>query len=110
MAGSLEISAADRRRVERSRGSATYGELMPTATLRLLSVAEGRYVNQVTLRSPILGLRSSPSVLTRTPPLAGSTAEAPVEALFACTREGTRASTLLVQGLVLERLGVKDAK
>ena len=36
----FEISLADARTVERSRGSATYGELMPTATLRLLSHLE----------------------------------------------------------------------
>lgn len=36
----FEIPSKDRRRVERSRGSATYGELMPTATLRLLTHLE----------------------------------------------------------------------
>lgn len=34
------IPAADARAVERSRGSATYGELMPTATLRMLAALE----------------------------------------------------------------------
>ncbi len=34
------IPPADARAVERSRGSATYGELMPTATLRLLAQLE----------------------------------------------------------------------
>ena len=36
----FEIPAKDERRVERSRGSALYGELMPTATLRLLELLE----------------------------------------------------------------------
>lgn len=36
----FEIPAKDERRVERSRGSSLYGELMPTATLRLLELLE----------------------------------------------------------------------
>lgn len=35
-----EIPRADERRVERSHGSPTYGELMPTATMRLLAQLE----------------------------------------------------------------------
>ena len=36
----FEISRADERRVQRSRGSPTYGELMPTASLRLFEALE----------------------------------------------------------------------
>jgi SAM-dependent methyltransferase len=36
----FEIPKADARRVQRSRGSPTYGELMPTATARLLAQLE----------------------------------------------------------------------
>ncbi|HLT39821.1 MAG TPA: hypothetical protein VK034_26245 [Enhygromyxa sp.] len=36
----FEIPRADQRRVERSRSSATYGELLPTATVRLLEQLE----------------------------------------------------------------------
>ena len=36
----FEIPRADERKVARSRGSATYGELMPTATIRLLEQLE----------------------------------------------------------------------
>ena len=35
-----EIPAKDERRVERSRGSSLYGDLRPTATLRLLELLE----------------------------------------------------------------------
>lgn len=38
----FEIPPEDERRVERSRGSSVYGELMPTATLRLLAQLELR--------------------------------------------------------------------